>query len=222
MIYIFYRTAVAALLLAFISSLIHFRLHPLHLKIFSILLGVDFVNEFVASNGVGLLHGILSITNNSPNYNTFVLVQFMTYAFYFFSIIKFEWFRKIAIGFMWVFPLIWIFSVIFVFGIINWNSYIHVTGSTFTIIACAVFFYQLYISDETASLSKNTEFWIASALFIFYSCNLPYTGTLNYLNHTYPLVAQQLSIVLVILNIVMYSIIIYAFLCRQIKTMKSL
>lgn len=197
-------------------SLIKFRLHPIHLKIFSILLIIDLFNELLATKGLHFLMDTFHVKNNLIVYNTFVLIQFTAYAIYFFEVIQFKWFKKICIAFLLLFPVLWIVTVWYVFGIYNWNSYIHVAGSAFTIIACAVFFYQLYAGDELVSLSRNTEFWITAALFIFYTSNLPYTGMLNYLISNAFNVAESLGYVLRLLNIVMYSIIIYAFLCRQI------
>ncbi len=215
-----YYLLLISLFLAFTSSLIHFRLHPLHLRIFAVLLGLDLLNELLASFGMSYLREWFHIKNNLAIYNLFVLIEFMVYAFYFFRVIKIKWFKRVIIGFMFLFPLLWIVSVFYIFGIYGWDSYIHVVGSAFTIIACGVYFYQLYIEEELVSLGRNTEFWIAAALMIFYTCNLPYTGMLNYLITNYLNVAENLSFVLRLLNVAMYSIIIYAFLCQQIKTTK--
>ena len=217
-----YYVLLISLFLAAVCSLIQFRQHAFHLKIIAALLVIDLFNELLATIGLPFLKHTFHVKNNMIVYNIFVLIQFMAYAFYFFKVIQLLWFKKICIVFLLLFPLLWIISVWYVFGIYNWNSYIHVAGSAFTIIACAVFFYQLYTGDELVSLSKNTEFWIAAALFIFYTCNLPYTGMLNYLINNALNVAEDLAYVLRLLNIVMYSIIIYAFVCRQINTTKSL
>jgi hypothetical protein len=217
-----YYVLLTALLLAAGCSLIKFRLHPAHLKLFAILLVVDLINEILATLMFPYLRSIFHLENNMIIYNSFVLLQFMVYTAYFFMIIRFKWFKGICIAFLILFPLLWIITVWYVFGIYSWNSYIHVAGSAFTIIACAVFFYQLYTGDELVSLSRNTEFWIAAALFIFYTCNLPYTGMLNYLVNNALGAAEDLGVVLRLLNIAMYSIIIYAFLCREIRTTKSL
>ena len=217
-----YYFLLLSLLIAFICSLINFKLHPLHLKIFSILLGFDFINELLASFTMPYLRSWFNLKNNLAIYNSFVLIEFMAYAFYFFYIIQIKWFKTFIIVFIIMFPMFWIISTVYFFGIYGWDSYIHVAGSTFTIAACIVYFYQLYIEEDFASLRRNTEFWIATALFIFYLCNLPYMGMLNFLIVNYLSVAENLQVVLRLLNVVMYSIIIYAFLCRQTKIMKFL
>ena len=152
-----------------------------------------------------------NVKNKLIVYNTFVLIQFMAYGLYFLNVIKFKCFKKVCVAFLLLFPVIWLVTVGCLLGIYKWNSYIHVAASAFTIIACSIFFYQLYTDDELVYLSRNIEFWIAAALFIFYTCNLPYTGMLNYLiNNALP-VAENLGYVLRLLNIVMYSLIFYAF-----------
>lgn len=216
-----YYILLITLFFAAACSLIKFRLHAVHLKIIAVLLVLDLGNELLASFGYTFLKQNFGIKNNLVIYNSFVLFQFMAYAWYFCIVIRLKWFKKFCAAFMLLFPLLWIISVLYVFGIYNWNSYIHVAGSAFTIIACAIFFYQLYTQDELVSLPTHTEFWIAVALFIFYTCNLPYTGMLNYLINNALDVAETLAFVLRLLNIVMYCILIYAFVCRLIKTMKS-
>jgi len=203
-------------------SLIKFSQHPAHLKLFAILLVVDLINEVLATLTFPVLKDMFHLENNMIIYNSFVLLQFSAYAMYFFKVIQFRWFRQICIVFLISFPALWVYTILNVFGMYGWNSYIHVAGSAFTVSACAVFFYQLYSRESLVSLSTNTEFWIAAALFIFYACNLPYTGMLNYLIKNAMGAAIDLGILLRVLNIVMYSIIIYAFLCRKIKITKSL
>jgi hypothetical protein len=220
MIPVSYYFLIASLFIAFACSLINFRLHAVHLKIFSVLLGIDLLNELLASFGMSYLRAWYGLKSNLPIYNSFILVEFMMYAMFFFYIVEIKWFRKFIITFMMLFPLLWLISVFYIFGISGWNSYIQVAGSTFTILASIVFLYQLYTQEELVSLSRNTEFWISVSLLVFYICNLPYTGMLNYLIKNYEPLAVEFAHILTLLNIVMYSIIIYAFLCR-IKTTKS-
>lgn len=212
-----YFVLIFSLLLAFLSSLTAFRQNPLHLKIFSMLLGIDLITELLASFGMPLLRERFNLKNNLAIYNSFVLIEFLAYAIYFYFLIRTKWFKVVIRFFLIMFPCLWLISVIYFFKIYEWNSYIHVAGSTFTIIACIVYFYQLYTQEELVSLSKNTDFWIATALLIFYLCNLPYTGMLNFLVVNYLSVAVNLAFVLRLFNIIMYSIISYAFLCRRIK-----
>jgi len=197
--------------LSFCSSLLSFRERShSHLKLFSLLLGLTFIVECMAA----LL--IKRHISNVPLYNVFMLVEFWTYGLYYFLIIGIPR-MKIAIKwYLWLFPLFWIIVVFLVFGFRNWNSYVVIAGSFFTICFSCAYYYQLFTQSELVRLSKLPEFWIATALIIFYSCDLPYMGTLNFLMENYLKTAVQLLTALKVLDIIMYSIFIFAFLCRTI------
>ncbi len=104
----------------------------------------------------------------------------------------------------------------FIFGITKWNSYVVIAGSFFIICFSAAYYYQVFTQDELARLDNSPEFWIATGLIIFYACNLPYMGMLNFLVKNYLGLAIKFLSILKILNVIMYSIFIYAFLCRII------
>ena len=203
--------------LAFISSLISFRLdYSIHLKIFSVLLGLTLVNELLAVYGLVLVN----LKTNLPIYNIFILIEFWVFGWFFYQIIsnkKVKLFIKI---FLILFPIFWIVAVFYLFGFNSWNSYVIITGSAFTIFLSAFYYYELFTSQKLLMLTRLTEFWIATGLIIFYSGNLPFTGMLNYLSINYRDLAIQLLTVLRILIIIMYSIFTYAFLC-PIITRKS-
>ena len=154
--------------------------------------------------------------SNVPLYNTFMLVEFWVYAFYFRWIILSTAIRKIINFFLLLFPIFWAIVVFGAFGIDKWNSYVAIIGSFFTICFSVSYYYQLFTQKDLVRLDITPEFWIATGLIIFYACNLPYVGMLNFLVKNYLLLARQLLTVLGILNIIMYSIFIYAFVCRII------
>jgi len=149
-----------------------------------------------------------------------MLLEFWAYGAYYRLIIQSAAMRKIIDVFLWTYPLFWAIVVFGIFGISRWNSYVSVVGSFFTILFSIAYYYQLFTQSELVRLDRSTEFWIATGLILFYTCNLPYTGMLNFLVKNYLRLATQFLYVLQILNILMYSLFIYAFLCRTI-TKKS-
>jgi hypothetical protein len=206
---------IVVLALAFISSLISFRLdfsYPL--KMFSVLLGLTIVVECISVTMVKFHH------SNVPLYNVFMLLEFWAYGYYYRRMIDSARVRKMINVFLWLYPVFWAIVVFFIFGINTWNSYVIVAGSFFTILFSAIFYYQLFTHAELVRLDISPGFWIATGLIIFYTFNLPYMGTLNFLAKNYLSLAIKLLYVLKILNIIMYSIFIYAFLCR-INTKRS-
>ena len=205
---------------AFIASLVEGRRAtlPAHLKIFSGLLGLTLAVECFAAYGVKAFH----LHTNVPAYNIFMLVEFWVYGWYYRMIIRTPWMKKIIDWFLWLFPVFWIVVVFFVFGLQKWNSYLVIGGSLFTICFSFAFYYQLFTNPEDINLKTSPEFWIATGMIIFYTCNLPYIGMLNFLVKNYLPLAKTFLAVLKILNILMYSLFTYAYLCRTITKRSSL
>lgn len=197
--------------LSFLVSLSAFRWNfPVHLKFFSILLGLTFLVEFCAVYVVRKLH----LQTNSPIYNSFMLIEFCAYAFLFKYIFRNKTSIAITYIILIVLPVNWIDSTILKFGFTRWNSYFLIVGSCCTIILALTYYYELLAYTEPVRLLKRPEFIIATGMLIFYTCLLPYLGSLNYLSNHHKPLAISLMNVLRILNIAMYSLFIYAFICQ--------
>ena len=202
--------------IAFLASLNSFRLDfPPHLKVFSLLLGCDFLVELSCNYLVRPFH----FHSNVPLYNVFMLVEFWTYAWFFRTILDSPVLKKLIGYYLVLLPIYWTIVVFFVFGIGHWNSYLSIFGSLFTVCMAVAFYYQLFSASHLIRLTASPEFWIATAIIIFYACNLPYLGMLNFITIKYRPLAQELLLVLQFLNIIMYSLFTIGFLCR-IRTMR--
>jgi 4-amino-4-deoxy-L-arabinose transferase-like glycosyltransferase len=161
--------------------------------------------------------------SNIPVYNIVLLIEFTGYALFFNRILTIRWLKRVTAYFLIIFLLFWFVSVFIVFGIFNWNSYVYVIGSLFTICLAICYYYQLIKSSDINSLKRNSEFWISTGLIIFFATNLPYMGMYNFLTVNYPDLANNFGTLLLVLNIIMYSMFAYAFLCRiRINTEKLL
>jgi hypothetical protein len=198
--------------IAFLTSLTIWRPGaPAHLRFFSVLLGLDFCVECAAVGMMEARH------NNSWLYNSFMLVEFWAYGYYYYQITIFPWMRRIIRWFLWGFPVFWVWAVFWQFGDLNqWNSYVVIAGSFFTICFSCVYNYQLFTRPDLIRLGRRPEFWIAAGLILFYACNLPFIGMLNFLVSYDKLLAKRFMTILDVLNICMYSFFIYAYLCRII------
>lgn len=199
----------SSIILAFAISLICFRLnYPVHLKFLSVFLGLTVLSELVA------LYLVESRMGNIALYNTVMGLEFCAYAYFFKLILKSRRQQRMITWFLCIFPAFW-FGVTFgVFGIDSWNSYLAVASSLFIIYWAIMYYYELFQATTLVKLSTCAEFWIATALIIYYAGNLPYTGMMNYLFTHFPGLAMKLRALLQILNILLYSIISYAYLCR--------
>lgn len=207
---------VTSVLIAFLSSLISFRLDfPSNLKLFSCLLGLTFLVELTASILL-VLH-----IRNFWLYNLFMLVEFSCYGYYYLQFIKISLLQRVLKTFLVIFPTFWAVTIFFVFKLTIWNSYVIVFGSFFTVLFSFMYYYQLITSPEIQPLRKLPEFWIATGMLTFYLGALPFYGMLNFLIHSHRTVAITLADVLEIMNIIMYGLFSYAFICRIINIKKS-
>ncbi len=217
----YFYTAIVGI--SFIVSLFSFRLRgSYHLKIFSILLGLTFIVEVFTSYLIKSLH----VQNDLWVYNIFMLVEFWVYAFYYKQIIKIPTLKKVITIFLLVIPLFWLFTSFFVFKLEDWNSYLNIAGSFFTICLALFYYYQLLTSPYSVNLLTHAEFWIATGMLVFYCCQIPYLGTLNFLYTNYRTLSLQFYDVFISLDILMYLMFTYAFICiiitkKYIKTITT-
>ncbi len=200
---------IISIAIAFGCSIINFKRHFIQFKIVSLIIGFDLLGELTGIYLYGL------IKTNLPVYNFILLIEFVGYAYFFHTIAKSDWAKKVTIWFVFLFPVFWFVTVFLIFGLLKWNSYVFITGSLLIIFLCFFYYYDLIKDSEIKELSKTPEFWIVTGLLIFYSVNLPFLGMYNYLITYHSNLAENLSIVLQILNIIMYSLFAYAYLCQS-------
>jgi len=208
------------LLIAFFCSLISFRLHyPLHLKFFSIFLGLTVFIEFVAT----FILPRLNFDSNYSAYNSFFLIQLVSLGYYFYLLTRSPFFKKTIILLIVVYSVFWICNTLIIYTNFKepyWNSYGAMVGDLFIIIFVSRYLFELLTGTELISLKKSSEFWIATGILLFCSCELPITGIMNFLVKD-PILTRKLVKILQVLNISMYLIFIYAYLCRIKPTMKK-
>lgn len=197
---------------AFIASLRSFRLPMgLHLKVFSIVLGATFLVEFFCA----FLLKKFGLKTNIHIYNVFTFFEFLGFAWYYLlqATNKIE---KIIIRlFLILFPITWYIMVIRINGLYKWDSLMQVIAAVFIICNSLYYYFKLLVSEEIIDLKTQPGFWIATGMIIFYACNLPYLGMLDYLINHYPLLAGDFILVLLVLDIIMYILFTYAYICQK-------
>ncbi|HEY0679915.1 MAG TPA: hypothetical protein VGD17_16640 [Chitinophagaceae bacterium] len=198
--------------IAFLVSLSSFRWNfPFYLKFFSVLLGITFLAELTAV----YWFRVFNLKTNSPIYNIFMPLEFTAYAFFFKQILTNRKAVAVAKVFLVLLPLAWLATTLFKFGLMKWNSYFLILGSCCTVILSVLYYAQLLANREPVKLLRVPEFFIVTGMLIFYTCLLPYLGSLNYLIANHKQLAISLLDVLRILNIFMYSLFIYAYICQM-------
>jgi hypothetical protein len=230
----FYQTLgaiyLAIVIASFLCSLISFRLHyPNNLKLFSVFLGITVLTELIAKYWFKLFH----LPSNFLVYSLFMLIQYPILGVYYKQIIVSKFIRKVINIFLVVYPLFWLSIFLFVYGSKEWNSYGIMAGDLFITFFSVRYLFELFTSDKLVAFGNHSQFWIAVALIFYSCCELPITGIINYLlqdwwyfwNRPVKQIYTGLSLlnlysILQILNIIMYSIFIYAFVCRVARTVR--
>ncbi len=211
----FFLTYITILSISFLCSLVSFRLHySFHLRFFSVFLGVTLLTEFCAY----YLPEHLDTKTNYPIYNIYILVQGIFYAIYFRLLTDLRGMKRFINSFLILFPAFWLITTLTEFKLTAWNSYAVMAGDLFIVSCCAVYLYRLFTSEGVVNFWRLPEFWIAAGSIVFFSCELPITGMLNFMANNYEKQALILREVLQVLNVAMYSAFTYAFLCPLIKT----
>lgn len=197
-----------------VSLLSFYFQYPKHLKLFSVLLFLTFFVEIVANVYLKKYH-----VNHlrSGLYTWFSLIEFIIYAYYYYILTDVSWFRKLLLGFMIFFPFLWVFTVFYGFGFTHWNSPQIAIGGFFTVVFSLLFLYLSSSSDTFIKLTRYSEFWIAIGLILFYSCEIPYLGLLNYLTVYHLEISKILLKVSMIIDTLMYCCFTYAYICRMPK-----
>ena len=204
------------LTVAAVSGLVMLRKGiPQHLKVIAVLLVYAWFNEM----SVGYLLKPFHLNSDMPQYNFFMLVEFMAYTYYF-MLITGGIMRRIMKCFLYLFPVFWYIAVFYWFKITEWNSFVFTAGGVCMVVWAIHYGYSVVVADAPARLFICSEFWIAAGLAVFYLCALPFMGMFNFLGKTYAHFANQLWYILIIANIIMYSLFTYAFICRMTNTEK--
>lgn len=135
----------------------------------------------------------------------FTGISFLFYYWWYFSILINRLYKKIII------VLSIIFLVLFVINGINveFHKYSFVIGASFLLILTVFHLHQLFNSDHTLKIKYKLSFWITIALVLFNIGMIPFVLLSNYFNVWVD--NFVFFIILIFLNIVLYSSYIIGF-----------
>jgi hypothetical protein len=91
--------------------------------------------------------------------------------------------------------------------------YEFVVEAIFISVLSCIYLYLLYRSDDEIDFTKNPHFWINIANLIFYSGDMIFMWSRDFLNQNFRDVFGKLSYISYILNLFLYITYIKAFLC---------
>lgn len=154
-------------------------------------------------------------------YGFFNLAEPLSIAYYFRQLIQSVRVQKIIRLFMYLYPVVWYIFVFFVFEYKEWNSYVYIVGGLFTLLWAVVYCYELLTVDNPVQLRQHSEFWIAIGLIFFQVCSLPYLGMFRYITEHFVNVAWVLQELHQVINIILFMLYTYAFICQLTITRRS-
>ena len=151
--------------------------------------------------------GLLLSHDNIPVYNLFTIVSGYTYLYWFYLTIRSQ---KLVLILMSVFTLSIGYSLFFLtFNGELWIEALMVI-STSLLICCLLYYYQLLNSVKVVHYQKLQPFWVSTGILVFYLGFLPLIVFQSYFIEVIP---GEYQIAITILNIALYGLIAYSFLC---------
>lgn len=134
------------------------------------------------------------------------------YIFTLYNIIQSPRVRKVVLGIVILYPILAAFNIYYLqAGDFPSNSYL--LGCIFIVTICIYYFYELFHLPGLGNLLREPAFWICTALLFFYICSLPFFGLYNLMSKVSPGIMENISVILTVMNVFLYTIFTAAFLC---------
>ncbi|MFD0939992.1 hypothetical protein [Pedobacter boryungensis] len=108
-------------------------------------------------------------------------------------------------------------------GFLKFNSLTINLESVVFVVVCLVYFYLLIKQKDPIDLNTNAQFWWVSGVLFYYFGSTIYNLFIYFLYQDFPKSYTILIYVMLILNLLLYSIWIYSYICnsRQRKLLLS-
>jgi len=209
-----YYTYLVVIVISFIASLSVYleKGSPIYLKVFPLFLLLTFSVEMFAR------HLGLSGKSNLWLYNIFTAMEFGFYLYFFSAIYREPAAKSAALYAMIIYMVLALTNIFFIQGLNSYHTYTFMLGCVLILAFGAYYFFQLLkvpTSSQGGSLTRIPAFWITAGLMVYYCCDLPVFGILNYMNKMLSRsTTNKLLVVYNFMNIILYSFFTVAFLCR--------
>jgi hypothetical protein len=203
-------------LAAFIVSLLTWRyLKGTAFRLFPFFLFFIVAVELIGTYIAWVLH-----MKNGWLFNISTTLEFIFYAHIFSLALRNPTFKKLAVRFMVIYPILVLLNLLFVQGFTQFHSYTVALGNMFMIVLCCLFFYELLLHPLEGELRKEPMFWIGTGILFFHLGDLSFDLLFNLLKNeaTGKEFFQSINNNLIL---ILYSCFIIAFLCQR-SLVKSL
>lgn len=155
--------------------------------------------------------GLVLSDNDVAVYNTFTIISGYTYLYWFYLTIQRQ---KLVLILIAVFTLSLGYSFFFLnFTQGLWLEALMVISASL-LLCCLVYYYELLNSIKVIQYQKLQQFWISTGILVFYLGFLPLIVFQRYFIKVIP---GEYQIAITVLNVALYGLIAYSFLCLKKK-----
>ncbi|WP_276479893.1 hypothetical protein [Paraflavitalea pollutisoli] len=134
------------------------------------------------------------------------------YIFTLYNIIQTPRIRRVVLWIVFLYPVLAVFNIYYLqAGAFPSNSYL--LGCILIVTICIYYFYELFHLPGIGNLLQEPAFWVCTALLFFYICSLPFFGLYNLMYKVSPGIMENISVILTVMNVFLYTIFTAAFLC---------
>jgi hypothetical protein len=181
---------------------------PLYLRLLPILLAINFIVEIIGQ------WVVIKYGTNITMFNFYMVFVVTAHLFMLREMMVGKMARKVVYVLFWLYPPICFVNIFFVQGLYDWQSYSYLIGNLLIVGLTVYYFFELFKRPTFINLMKEPAFWICSALLFYYMCSFPFLSLVNIARTAPPIVLNNLSVFLTLLNIMQYVLFSIAFLCR--------
>jgi hypothetical protein len=147
-------------------------------------------------------------------YNFFTSFEFCFYLFVLHRIINRKVAKRVIFYILWIYPWLALINIFFIQGMKTFHTMTYSLGCLLIASICVYYFLELFQLDHSVNLGRQPAFWICSGLLFFYACSFPIFGLANIISALPYVIIKNLSTIIDLLNIFLYSSFTIAFLCR--------
>ena len=148
-------------------------------------------------------------------YNIYIIPEYFFYIVFYFKTLEGDRIKKNVLPLGLLYLIFGTANLIFIQDMAQLDTYTIIFGGVIVVILSAMYFMQELKRKIPIVVQKQPLFWISLGAFLFHSVSLPYFIFINYLSRTNLPLAIALFNILLVLNILMYSFYLIAFLCHN-------
>lgn len=181
---------------------------PFYLKAFLFFLVYTLISELIATWLV--THG----KHNTNLYNFYGVVQLIFYVYLLSNFIQNKRLIKICRIVQFSYLFLALMNVLLFQKFAKYNTITYAFGCLIIVALSIFYFFELFKQKKILNLSRESPFWISTALLFYFSCSFPIIATVNIIQNVPEIIINSIQTLLLLTNILLYSLFTIAFLCR--------